>query len=453
MEDIIVIGGGPAGYPAAIKAAQLKAKVTLIEQDQLGGTCLNIGCIPSKLYLHAASLVFEFERARPMGLEGNIAVQGDGLKAYKEATILRLRKGIESLLKANRIRIVRAKALFLDERVIQAGSDRLEAKNFIIASGSSPMRPPISGLQRPNVWTSTEALAIPWVPKEILIVGSGFIGLEMAMIYRALGSKVTLIDMMPNLLPMLDPDMAAIIAKSLKAKGIALFLGTRFMGFDNGKPIAIVEGQERAFLADTVLLATGRVPNLGGLEALPLKGPTGRVEVNERLQSKLPHVYLAGDVLGKTFLAHAATHQGILAAENALGAKKTLDFENLPVPSCLYTDPEAAWVGLNTLKAKELYGGPKVGTFLYGALGRALASNDPSGKIKVIAQPESGRVLGAQVVGKAATEIIHEIGLAMNAGLTLSDIASAVHAHPSFSEGLKEACLEALGQPLHKQPR
>lgn len=452
MEDLIVIGGGPAGYPAAIKAAQLKAKVTLIEQGELGGTCLNVGCIPSKLYLHAASLVFELERAHATGIEGRVSIQEGRLRAHKEATIQRLRKGIEGLLKANKIRIVQAKAVFLDERVIQAGAERLESKNFLIATGSSPMLPPIPGVEGAQVWTSNEALAIPFVPREILIVGAGFIGLEMAMIFRALGAKVTLLEMLPTLLPSLDPDMSALMARSLKAKGIGLFLGARLLGFDQGKPIALIEGQERVFMADAVLLAVGREPNLEGLDVLSLRGTAKGIEVNERLQSQWPHIYAAGDVLGKTFLAHAATHQGLLAAENALGANKTIDFDNFPVPSCLYTDPEAAWIGLNQAEALRRFGKPKTGTFLYGALGRALASNDPSGKIKVLAHPDSGKILGAQIVGRFATEIIHEIGLAMNAGLTLTDIASAVHAHPSFSEGLKEACLEALGQPLHKQP-
>jgi dihydrolipoamide dehydrogenase len=454
MYDFVVVGGGPAGYPAAIRAAQLNAKVLLVEKDELGGTCLNVGCIPSKLYLHAASMAFEIERASQSGLEGDFSIAPDKLRAHKEATIARLKKGIEGLLNANKIRLAHETAIFLDEKTLQVGAERIKAEHFLIATGSSPLVPPIQGIAQQNVWTSAEALELKTVPKMLVIVGAGFVGLEMAMIYKALGSRVTLVDMLPRLLPMLDADMAALVERSLKAKGISLVLGAHLVRVEPGpRPVFLKDDEEEAFSSDAVLLAVGRTPNLFGLERLPL-GPVGKgVFVNERLQTRLSNIYAAGDVTGRTFLAHAATHQGILAAENALGGENALDLENLPVPNCLYTDPEAAWVGLSETKAKERFGDVRTGTYLYGALGRALASNEPLGKIKVIADSKDGKILGAQVVGKAATEIIHEATLAMSAGITLSAIAAAVHAHPSFSEGIKEACLEALETPLHKPPR
>lgn len=454
MYDFVVIGGGPAGYPAAIRAAQLGAKVLLIEKGELGGTCLNVGCIPSKLFLHAASMVFEIERCRQTGLEGNFSIAPEKLRASKEATIERLKKGIEALVKANKIRLDHETAVFLDEKTLQAGTDRIEAGRFLVATGSLPFVPPIQGVSQQGVWTSTEALELKIVPKTLVIVGAGFIGLEMAMIYKALGSRVTLVDMLPELLPMLDTDMAALMARSLRAKGIPLVLGARLVVIEPGpRPVFLKDGKEEAFLTDAVLLAIGRIPNLSGLERLSL-GDTGKgIPVNEKLQTRLPHIYATGDVTGRTFLAHAATHQGILAAENAFEAEKTLDFENLPVPNCLYTDPEAAWVGLSETIARKRFVDVSTGSYLYGALGRALASNETLGKIKVVAHAKDGKILGVQIVGKSATEIVHEAALALSAGMTLSDIVAMVHAHPSFSEGIKEACLEALGIPLHKPPR
>jgi len=227
MYDFVVVGGGPAGYPAAIRAAQLDAKVLLVEKDELGGTCLNVGCIPSKLYLHAASMAFEIERARQSGLEGNFSIAPDKLRAHKEATIARLKKGIESLLMANKIRLAHETAIFLDEKTLQVGVERIKAEHFLIATGSSPLVPPIQGIAQQGVWTSTEALELKNVPKTLVIVGAGFVGLEMAMVYKALGSRVTLVDMLPHLLPMLDADMAALMERSLKAKGISLVLGAR----------------------------------------------------------------------------------------------------------------------------------------------------------------------------------------------------------------------------------
>ncbi|MCG0276192.1 MAG: dihydrolipoyl dehydrogenase, partial [Thermosediminibacteraceae bacterium] len=441
--NVIVIGGGPGGYTAAIRASELGAKVALVEEDSLGGTCLNKGCIPTKVYAHAASIINEIKNAGEFGIATQYSLEVDKLRAKKERVVKRLVDGVSYLMKAHNVEVIKGKAKFIDRNTIEVDR-KYTAEKFIIATGSKALVPPLPGIDLPEVMTSDRALELERVPGKVVIIGAGIIGLEFANIYSSLGSQVTIIEMLPELLPMVDRDIAGIFESALKNKGIELYLNSRVEKIEKG-PIVIFskDGNTERLECDAVLVAVGRVPNINGVEALKLEMKGKGIKVDDYMRTNIDNIYAVGDVTGGIQLAHVAAYQGIIAAHNAVGDKKKADLN--VVPSCVYTEPEIAWVGLNETLARKKYEDIKVGTFTYSGLGRALTMGEDYGLIKIIAEAKYNQIVGMEIIGRDATEIIHEGVLAIKEEFTAEEVAETIHAHPTISEGIKEACEDILG--------
>lgn len=446
--DVIVVGGGPGGYTAAIRLAELGKKVAIVEEDSLGGTCLNRGCIPTKVYAHASELINGIKAADDFGIVAQYTVDTDKMRKKKERVVKRLVGGVGYLMKAHNIDVINGKASFIDKNTIQVDK-RYTANNFIIATGSKTFIPPIPGVENSGVITSDKALELENVPEKIVIIGAGIIGLEFANIYNALGSRVTVIEMLPELLPMIDRDIVEIMLKSLRSKRIDLHLNSKVERIEAGPKVVYTEnGNTNSIECDTVLVAVGRVANINGVERLNLETDRKGIRVDSHMRTSLDNIYAVGDVTGGIQLAHVAAYQGIVAAHNIAGEEREADYS--VVPSCLYTEPEVAWVGLNEGQAREKYGEVRIGTFPYSALGRAMTMGENDGLVKIIAEAKYNQVVGMEIIGRDATEIIHEGALAIKEEFTAEEIADTIHAHPTLSEGIKEAAEDVLGMPINK---
>ncbi|TZE81481.1 dihydrolipoyl dehydrogenase [Calorimonas adulescens] len=446
--DVIVVGGGPGGYTAAIRLAELGKKVAIVEEDSLGGTCLNRGCIPTKVYAHASELINGIKAADDFGIVAQYTVDTDKMRKKKERVVKRLVGGVGYLMKAHNIDVINGKASFIDKNTIQVDK-RYTANNFIIATGSKTFIPPIPGVENSGVITSDKALELENVPEKIVIIGAGIIGLEFANIYNALGSRVTVIEMLPELLPMIDRDIVEIMLKSLRSKRIDLHLNSKVERIEAGPKVVYAEnGNTNSIECDTVLVAVGRVANINGVERLNLETDRKGIRVDSHMRTSLDNIYAVGDVTGGIQLAHVAAYQGIVAAHNIAGEEREADYS--VVPSCLYTEPEVAWVGLNEGQAREKYGEVRIGTFPYSALGRAMTMGENDGLVKIIAEAKYNQVVGMEIIGRDATEIIHEGALAIKEEFTAEEIADTIHAHPTLSEGIKEAAEDVLGMPINK---
>ncbi|EIW00502.1 dihydrolipoamide dehydrogenase [Thermoanaerobacter siderophilus SR4] len=446
--DVIVLGGGPGGYTAAIRLSELGKKVAVVEEDSLGGTCLNRGCIPTKVYSHAAELINAIKDAKDFGIMAQYTLDIAKLRQKKERVVKRLVGGVGYLMNLHHIDVIKGRGRFVDENTIEVDK-RYTAENFIIATGSKVFLPPIEGINSEGVITSDKALELERIPEKIVIIGAGIIGLEFANIYSALGSKVVIIEMLPQLLPMLDRDIADTMEKILRHKKIELHLNSKVEKIEEGlKVVYTTEGNTRVVECDTVLVAVGRVANVNGIEALNLDMDKKGIKVDSHMRTSIKNIYAIGDVTGGIQLAHVASYQGIVAVHNIAGEEKEADLN--AVPNCLYTSPEIAWVGLNEVQAREKFGDVKIGTFPYTALGRAMTMGQNDGFVKIIAEAKYNRVVGMEIIGAGATEIIHEGVLAIKEEFTLEELADAIHAHPTLSESVKEAAEDALGMPINK---
>lgn len=446
--DVIVLGGGPGGYTAAIRLSELGKKVAVVEEDSLGGTCLNRGCIPTKVYSHAAELINAIKDAKDFGIMAQYTLDIAKLRQKKERVVKRLVGGVGYLMNLHHIDVIKGRGRFVDENTIEVDK-RYTAENFIIATGSKVFLPPIEGINLEGVITSDKALELERIPEKIVIIGAGIIGLEFANIYSALGSKVVIIEMLPQLLPMLDRDIADTMEKILRHKKIELHLNSKVEKIEEGlKVVYTTEGNTRVVECDTVLVAVGRVANVNGIEALNLDMDKKGIKVDSHMRTSIKNIYAIGDVTGGIQLAHVASYQGIVAVHNIAGEEKEADLN--AVPNCLYTSPEIAWVGLNEVQAREKFGDVKIGTFPYTALGRAMTMGQNDGFVKIIAEAKYNRVVGMEIIGAGATEIIHEGVLAIKEEFTLEELADAIHAHPTLSESVKEAAEDALGMPINK---
>lgn len=446
--DVIVLGGGPGGYTAAIRLSELGKKVAVVEEDSLGGTCLNRGCIPTKVYSHAAELINAIKDAKDFGIMAQYTLDIAKLRQKKERVVKRLVGGVGYLMNLHHIDVIKGRGRFVDENTIEVDK-RYTAENFIIATGSKVFLPPIEGINLEGVITSDKALELERIPEKIVIIGAGIIGLEFANIYSALGSKVVIIEMLPQLLPMLDRDIANTMEKILRHKKIELHLNSKVEKIEEGlKVVYTTEGNTRVVECDTVLVAVGRVANVNGIEALNLDMDKKGIKVDAHMRTSIKNIYAIGDVTGCIQLAHVASYQGIVAVHNIAGEEKEADLN--AVPNCLYTSPEIAWVGLNEVQAREKFGDVKIGTFPYTALGRAMTMGQNDGFVKIIAEAKYNRVVGMEIIGAGATEIIHEGVLAIKEEFTLEELADAIHAHPTLSESVKEAAEDALGMPINK---
>jgi dihydrolipoamide dehydrogenase len=445
---MVVIGAGPGGYTAAFRSADLGVDTVLVERyPALGGVCLNVGCIPSKALLHAADVIDQAAHASDYGVDfGAPKINIDTLRGYKEKVVGQLTKGLSGMAKQRKVRVVQGAAKFVSANELEiAGEDGktqlLRFAHCIIAAGSQPVKLPSFPWGDPRVMDSTDALNLAEVPKKLLVVGGGIIGLEMATVYRALGSEVTVVEFMPQLMPGADLDLVKPLADRLKKQGVAIHLKTKVVEAKAGK-----KGIEVAFegesipagtLYDRVLVSVGRAPNGGKLDA----GKAG-VAVNERgfiavdrqMRTNVPHIFAIGDLVGQPMLAHKATHEGKLAAEVAAGEKK--EWVARVIPSVAYTDPEIAWVGVTETEAKAKGLKVGVGKFPWAASGRAIGLSRTEGFTKLVFDEETHRIIGGGIVGVHAGELIAEIGLAIEMGCEVADIGHTIHPHPTLSESV-----------------
>ena len=445
---MVVLGAGPGGYTAAFRSADLGVDTVLIERyASLGGVCLNVGCIPSKALLHAADVIEQAAHASDYGVDfGKPKIAIDKLREYKDKVVGQLTKGLAGMAKQRKVRVVRGTAKFLSANELEiAGADGkaqvLRFANCIIAAGSQPVKLPFFPWDDKRVMDSTDALDLVDVPKKLLVVGGGIIGLEMATVYRALGSEVTVVEFMPQLMPGADPDLVKPLADRLKKQGVAVHLKTKVVEAKAQKAgIACTfegDGIPESNVFDRVLVSVGRAPNGGKLDAEKAGvrvGERGFIDVDAQMRTNVPHIFAIGDLVGQPMLAHKATHEGKLAAEVAAGEKK--EWIARVIPSVAYTDPEIAWVGVGETEAKAKGLKIGVGKFPWAASGRAIGLSRTEGFTKLVFDEESHRIIGGGIVGVHAGELIAEIALAIEMGCEVGDIGHTIHPHPTLSEAV-----------------
>jgi dihydrolipoamide dehydrogenase len=471
--DIIVIGSGPGGYVAAIRAAQLGARTVCIEKDaaEWGGTCLNWGCIPTKAMIASVERLHHVKTADAMGvlIQGEIGFDYGKMMERKQKVVTTLRGGVSALLKNNHVRAVVGTARLADAHTVEVvtpdgKTERITTQSIVLATGSVPIFPPIPGLERNpsdargqssnGIWTSDEAVSAKACPKSMLIIGAGAVGLEFSYVFRNLGAQVDLIEMLPEILPIGDREIARELRKSMERQGIRIHTDAKVTKVEHkgATRLVTVETQKGATTleVEVILVGAGRrafYDNLN-LEATGVKFQRSGVEVNEYLQTSVPNIYAIGDVTGKMLLAHLASHMGIVAVENAMGHHVKMDYRSVPSP--IYTVPEVAWVGLTEEAARAEGYDVLTGRFPFRPLGRALAINEQEGMVKVVAERKYGELLGVHIVGPHATEMIHEGVMAIKLEATVEELMTAIHAHPTLSEAVGEAALDVKGEAIHK---
>jgi dihydrolipoamide dehydrogenase len=459
--DVAILGAGPGGYVAAIRAAQLGARVCVIEKGEIGGTCLNRGCIPSKALIVAAERYKEIRNAARFGLRAKDAsFDWYAIIKRKDAVVEQLRNGISFLFKKHKIELVTGTGLIvspnrIDVALNNSSPQSIEAQHIIIATGSEPAHIPTFHIDGKDIITSTEALSLPALPKSMLIVGGGVIGAEFATLFASFGVEITILEALPRMLATTDLDET--IAKHaqalLKRSGVRIVCGIKIKEIhsaaDENLTVATLEDGSR-YQAEKTLVSIGRSLNTKtiGIENCGVTlGRSGEIIAAETMQTTSPGIYAIGDITGKWQLAHVASHQGMVAAANIMGRTATMNYD--AVPNCIFTSPPAAYVGISEQAALERGEDIITSRFSYKALGRAHAQGETEGLVKIIARKRDDKILGAHILGSAAPELIHEISLALRYGVTAKQIAEAIHAHPTFSEGLMEACENLYGLGIH----
>ena len=460
--DVVVIGAGPGGYVAAIKAAKLGLKTAIIEERRAGGTCLNRGCIPAKAMIHASSLYREMQEAERFGISASDVTYDYGkIVAYKEETTDKLVQGVEQLLKANSVDVYEGKGTLLEEKKVRIRKEQedvvLEGENIILASGSKPLILPIPGMDSERVLTSDALFAMKEAPKSLIIIGGGVISVEFATVYANLGCKITILEAMPKLVPNMDKEISQNLKMILKKRGIDIHTSAAVQGVttEDGACTChyIEKDQEEEVTADYVLCAVGRCPNTDGLFGENVKPDMerGRVLVNANFESSIPGVYAIGDLIFGVQLAHAASAQGIVVAEKLAGKEPSIDLSI--VPGCVYTDPEIASAGMTEDQAKENGIAVKCGKFIMSANGKSIITQEERGFIKVVADEATGKILGAQMMCARATDMIGEFVTAITNGLTVEQMLRGMRSHPTYNEGIGEALEELEGGAVHVVPR
>ncbi|ELZ19493.1 dihydrolipoyl dehydrogenase [Natrinema limicola] len=469
--DVLVIGAGPAGYVAAIRAGQLDLDVTLVEKDAYGGTCLNYGCIPSKALITATDIAHEAATAEEMGIHADPAIDLAGMIEWKDGVVDQLTSGVEKLCKANQVTLLEGTARFVDDRTVRVshsgegqGSETLEFEHAIVATGSRPIEIPNFEFDDAPVLDSRQALALDSVPDSLVVVGAGYIGMELASVFAKLGTDVTVLEMLDSILPGYDDDLKRPVKKRANELGIDFEFGytaTKWhdreadgirviaepASTDGGEQAA---GDQLTLDTDHVLVAVGREPvsDTLALEAAGVETDNrGFIEIDPRARTSADHIFAVGDVAGEPMLAHKGSMEGQVAAEVIAGEPTAIDHQAMP--AVVFTDPEIATVGMTETEAEEAGFEAVTGQFPFRASGRALTTGDADGFVKVVADDTDGYVLGASIVGPEASELIAELGLAIELGATLEDVAATVHAHPTLSESVMEAAENALGHAIH----
>lgn len=452
--NLAVIGGGPAGYIAAIRAAQLGAKVAIVEKGEFGGTCLNVGCIPTKVYLKNAEIIEQIREASARGMlidSSQIKVDMEKVQAFKNSTVKKLTSGVVVLLKSNGVDIYNGVGkINANKDVVVNDSQIIKADKIILAGGSKASRINIPGIESDKVLTSDDLLAIREVPESLAVIGGGVIGTEMGQSFAGLGSNVTIIEMMERIVPPLDKEISAELTKLVKRKGMKVITSAQITEIiDKGDKLEIkIEGKD-SVIADKALLSIGRVPDLDGVGEMKFETERGRIKVDKYMETSVKGIYAPGDVNGIKMLAHVAYRMGEVAADNAVkGNHRSIKL--LSAPSVVYTSPEVAMVGLTEEEARAKYDEIRIGRFNFSANGRALASSETHGFVKVIADNRYGEVLGVHIIGPSAAEIITQASLIMEMEITVDEVIKTIYGHPTFSEALFEAFADVLGEAVHK---
>lgn len=455
---VLVIGGGPGGYVAAIRAAQLGGEVTLVEKENLGGTCLNVGCIPTKALLHSAELYEEAKGATKYGVvTSNVTLDFSKVQDNKKVVIRKLVSGVKGLLSSNKVKVVSGEASFVSKDTIEVktekGTEKIKADKYIIATGSVPAKPPIPGINSPKCIDSTGALELKEVPKSMVIVGGGVIGVEIANMYSIFGTKVVIIEMMDEILPMMDGELTKMIRAKLLKKGVEIYTSAKVVSFNDTDAnievlVEMSDKTKKVFSGEKALISIGRRTNTESLnlEKAGIVNDRGRITVNEKMETNVPGIYAVGDCTGQIMLAHIASTQGEVAAENALGHNSI--FNSKTNPSCVYTIPEFACVGLTEEAAKAQGIEYLVGKFPLAANGKSMIMGE-DGMIKVIAGKKYKEILGAHIIGPRATDLIGEFALAIGMEATTDEVISTIHAHPTVGEAIKEAALAVENRAIH----
>ncbi len=462
--NVAVIGAGPGGYVAAIRAAQLGAKVAIVEKQYLGGTCLNVGSIPSKAMLHIAEVMHSMESFSELGINLPQPPTFDMHKAvaFKDKVVKRMTSGVGTLMKGNNIDVFDGLGSVDASRTVtvtkQDGSqEQFSADKIILATGSLPLLHPFPGIDGRNVINSDTCWDLPETPKSIVCVGGGVIGVELACMFDGIGSQVTVVEMLPIILAPVDEEVRKLLVRILSKRGINIVTGAKVESIaDEGelkKVTASTSKGEQSFTGEYVLIAVSRRANTSGLEHLMEQGldnDRGRVRVNEKMETNLPGIYAIGDLIHGAGLAHVASMEGEIAADNATGHEAHMDYSVVPNP--IYTFPEIAFVGLTEAEAKEQHPEARIERFPWSAIGKAVAIGETEGFTKVIIG-KYGEILGAHIIGPDATNLISEFSVAMRGELTVEEISETIHPHPTLSEGLREAILAVQGRPIHIPPK
>jgi dihydrolipoamide dehydrogenase len=454
----LVIGAGPGGYPCAIRLGQQGIKTLIVEKENWGGVCLNVGCIPSKALITAGKRYEEILHAETMGISvsGKVTIDMKALQKWKDGIVTRLTGGISSLLKGNKVEQLIGEARIVGPNEVavktEDGERRITADNIVIATGSSPIEIPGFSFKDGPVLDSTKALALAKVPKKLVVIGGGYIGLEMGSMLAKLGTEITVVEMMDQVLPGFDKDVVRVINRRLKKSGVKTLLETKALGWSKSSKGIVVDVEtpkgKESLAADYVLVTVGRRPNSKGIGAeelgLAMDGPF--IKVDKQLRTSVPSIYAIGDVAGQPMLAHKASHEGEVAAEVIAGHDVAYDARQ--VPAVVFTDPEIATAGIDEAAAAER-GSIKVGKVPFAAIGRALTTGDTDGFIKVIIDADTKLVLGVTIVGAHASELISEASLAIEMYAEAMDVGLTIHPHPTLGEGVMEAAKAALGEAIH----
>jgi dihydrolipoamide dehydrogenase len=457
--DIVIIGGGPGGYLAAMRGAQLKKRITIIEEDRIGGTCINYGCIPTKYLLHQTKILKEVAGTRTLeGPVGEVRLNWPRVQQGRQAVVDQLVKGIVFLLEKGKVEIIKGTARLAAGGTVVVrtaeGERTLEAEKIIVATGSRAASLPFLKPDGRTVITSTEVLTLPEVPRRLLVIGAGAVGLELGMVYKRLGTDVTVLEILPQILPGSDKESVTRLERALKKQGLKIMTEMRIEAAEVAdgavtlRGIALKTNAPFEFEAEKVLLSAGRKPNTSDLFAgAPfLEMDRGFIKVNPALETNVPGIYAIGDVIGGKLLAHKAYHDGLVAVENASGLSRTVDYAALP--ASVFTEPEFATVGLTQEEAAAKGIAVKSGVFPLQASGRAMTMDATDGLIKVLADG-SDKVIGAHVVAPGASDMMPVLTMAVARGLTLKELDRIIYIHPSLSEGIGEAALKANGEALH----
>ena len=452
----VVVGAGPGGYPCAIRLGQLGVETLCIERDNWGGVCLNVGCIPSKALITAGKRVEEIKHASTMGITvGEPSIDMGKLQAWKQGIVDKLTGGVKHLLKANKVDTLIGNVTFKGPNTLQVdtadGKVKVTCDHLVIATGSRPIEVPGFSFADARICDSTKALALSEVPKRVVVIGGGYIGLELGQMLNKVGSEVTVVEMADDIMPGFDPDVVKLLGRKLKKSKITVLRKTRANGWEEGEDGAIVKVTgpkgDQDLPADVILVTVGRRPNSDGVEATGVKVDRGFIQVDSQLKTNVPGVYAIGDVAGNPMLAHKATHDGEIVAEVIAGHNAHNDAKT--VPAVVFTDPEIATAGLMEHEAKAEGYELKVGKMPFAAIGRALTCGDTDGFIKVILDAEDDRVLGITITGAHASDLISEAALAIEMDAEALDIGLTIHPHPTLGEGIMEAAKAAIGQAVH----